>query len=513
VVKEKPKPQPNRKGSNKRPPYQTLDPNTPGRHSHLGEKFALAKGTSGRGMVDPTHLRPAARIALLTMLPELGTFHYATTFTKRPMAMARPYAVSPYSFSAPTVPAGSTFAAGTTMIFWRRSVLQNLITYHQHATASQWHLDAKLLLNSGSATTDFQAGGNGMVLDAHYWIPDSISAALGFPLQQWSPVHDGLRAHFISATIDKPTTLTLTRPAPVNDAYDIELLELIGTEWRGVLTGDTLEVSWPAASTSFSTQLYASRYYAVRISFPGFASGTESHTIQMHVTGTSNFWRIDAVPDFNQNRGMFTGIRFNAGSCLLSPQCLLADRNGIVYTAQLDAGENWSNTIDGFTKREETSARSFTKGAFGYVKPSSADSYSLRRVAPRPYMNGTYTDIVTEELFSGTDTIAFRVQVTAGIGGTYTAAEVHVTTICGLEYETDSTWIQESVASLTAAHFASSLEVIKGLPQFFENETHGDQIKRYLRRAGGLALDGTLAAIKYAPSVLQLFALLAASAL
>jgi len=495
-----------KKSSNRRSPEQAVLV----QHRDSAKKVL---GMSGRGMVDPTRLRPAERIALLTMLPELGTFHYAATFTKRPMAMAKPYDVSPYSFSATTVAVGSTFPAGTTMIYWRRSVLQNLITYHQNAASSIWHIDAKLLLNNGGATGDFQSGGNGMVLDATYWVPDGTSVALGFPAQQWSPTHEGLRAHFISATVSKPTSLTLTRPAPVFDDYDIEVLELVGTEWRGVLTGDTLEAIWPKASTTFTTLLYHSRYYAIRISYPGFADNTGSHAITMSAAGTSEFWSINAVPGFNEHRGTFTGIRFNAGSCLLSPQCLMADRNGLVYTAQLDAGENWSNTIDNFTKREGTTDMPFTKGAFGYVKPSSLDSYALRRVAPRPYVNGTYTDIVTEDLFAGTDTLAFLVQVTKGIGGSYDAAQIHTTTICSIEYETDSTWIQESTASLTAAHFAASLEKIKDLPQFFENETHGDQIKRYLRSAGSMALTGTMAFIKYAPAVWQLAATLALATL
>ena len=446
----------------------------------------------------------ANSVAVLTMLPEKGAFHYTDTYTAAPMALARPFSVSSFTFTPPGAYAlDCPYPAGQTLVVLRRSALQMTIRHLRNDGAAGWAQWGRRFDETG-AVTAYQvitSGGN-VPLDFTHHMAASGNSALVAP-NTWHPTHADagvgeFRTLFVSATSTRPSTLSLARYAAAPLDWELRVYYLVGTEWTTHSTP-----TFPAALTTLSFTVEESGYYALELVMPLFAIG-ETYNTTVNVSGTSDVWRIEPMPGFDDHYATVYGVRINAASMLISPDCPASERSGRVTATQLTEGMNWYSisSPDSLGSLSDSESRSFTKGAYGYLKPSSDVSYKLRNVVHHD-MAGRVTS-VHESLTDGVDTIAFDVTVpesSAGLG--YPASTVHLTTVAGCEYATSSVWVESNPPTMSTAEFARALTAIRDMPQFFENETHGEMIMRYLRA-------GARGVRKYGPRVLEVATLIAA---
>jgi len=276
----------------------------------------------------------------------------------------------------------------------------------------------------------------------------------------------------------------------------LRVYKLVGTEWTVFSTPPFL-----AASTSLSVVILESAYYAIEFVMPVFP-GASLFSVYYEIAGTSEVWRISPLPDFDTEYTSIRGVRLNAASMLLTPDCTKADRAGRVSAAQLVPGASWLNYLSSDVGDLPTSTTlSFEKGAFGYIKPSSPGSYALRDVV---HFGPGGVVSIQESLFEGADTIVFKVSVpsVSSLSLTFAAALIHVTVVNGVEFVSTSVWDYATPPDLDVPNFDRSLAIIRELPQFFENETHGEQILRFLK-AG---MDGVA---KYGPAIMEIAAIIA----
>jgi len=468
-----------------------------------GQMMKMGTDLSGRSLAAFAKANSAGSVAALTMLPEQGAFHYSGTFTAAPMVLARPFSVSEYTFTPQGTSGDSSgqFALGETIVFLRRSVLQMTIRHVRNDAGVYWELHSRRFTGNGGTTSQYQqvSAIGSHNLDFTHWVENSSTGM--FPRATYHPTHNDpgvgeFRAMICYGTTLRPSTLTLVRPATDTANWAVRLYRLNGTEWS-IQTAST----FVAANLSLGFSITASGYYAVE--FDCLVGSSGASQVYLSHEGTCEFWKIEPIPGLDDHLLSLQTCRINAASLLISPNSALEDRSGRVTATQLTSGISWLEaTRDGYIgSMPGSDSFTFVKGAFGFIKPSSAESYSLRNVVHRNRGGGI--ESVQERFLVGTDTIAFHVVVpVSSTVVSYPASATHVTTVAGIEYGTDTTWSLAGTPKISPADFELALQTIRDLPQFFENETHGSKILRILRA-------GTNGALKYGPTVLNILAMLA----
>jgi hypothetical protein len=445
----------------------------------------------------------AGQPAVLTMLPEMGAFRYSDTYTAESTVLARPYSVSAFDFTPTPFTNPGAFPAGESMFFMSRSVLQNTFRYVRNEVGAPWEVHSRRF-EAGSLTPfqHVECGGSILLDYTHMVEAGTILTGLVAP-NTWNPTHSDpgvgeYRAMFINATAARPTALNVIRGNVSTVDWELRLLMLRGTEWSEYRSS-----AFPAANGSFTETLTETGYYAIELVTPALIAGPPAYDIYLTVAGTCGVWRIDPIPGFDQHYQSIGSIRLNAASLLLSPDCAESERAGRVSAVQLPSGSSWFSYArpNALASLADTETTSFVKGAYGYIKPSSDLSYALRNVVHRG--NTGLVVSVQEALTEGTDTIAFYVTVPMSSQiSAYPASTIHITAVVGCEYTTQSVWVEAHPPTMSSAEFAQSVAIIRSLPQFFENETHGEAIMRYLRA-------GVRGAKKYGPAALEIASLIA----
>jgi hypothetical protein len=339
----------------------------------------------------------------------------------------------------------------------------------------------------------------------------------GLPARQWLSIHDDqlsppMRAVLIHGTSARLSTLTMGRYiggslAAAQEDWMVHIYRLSGSVWE-------LDSSTPfvASATVFTQNIATTAYYAIEVCMPNdLTAGGASHgsyELSLQLAGTCDTWLASEVPDLTTHLAELDLMRINAASLLISPVVQASDRCGNVSAVQLEEEENWlttvgavSNALGPLASRPDCVTQGFTKGAYGYLKPSSTASFKERQVVHRNRLGAVLS--VQEQLFVGCDTIAFHITVPPnGVSGTYPASLVQLTRVIGMEYNTTSSWAIQTSPKTSSAEFARMVEALRRMPQFFENETHFEALMRYLRA-------GVKGAITYGPTVLSILRIIA----
>lgn len=471
----------------------------------------MAPKANGALLRTMSHAKTKGAVALRTMLPENGPFRFSAMYATVPTAVARPYAVSSYNFAATTpgvVPApGTKMAMGSTKVFLRRSAMQMLITHQRNDTFAVWSQRSDYL-DSAISPDNTQMR---MIDGAPFHIsPPRLKALTNpgnmLPQFQWNPSHNDpvggdRRAVFINANLERPSVVRLSRNSPMGEPesdWEVILFRLHGDAWHPTLTGGS---KWAKNQSTYDITVFHADYYAFELVPANWIVGNY-FDVGLVVTGTSEVWRIDPMPDFDRHYQQATEMRLNAASLLATPECALAQRSGMVKCVQVKHNHTWVDAKDEGSMEAVgiPVTYSFEKGAYGFLKPLSAESYALKTVVHKQ-TNGLVENVY-EPLLTGADTIVFSLEVPqSSTVVAYPAALLRLTTVCALEYTSSSTWLEYDVASLPPGKFAEALEHIARMQQFFENETHVEAIKRYL-------LAGANGVITYGPTIMRIAAFL-----
>lgn len=464
--------------------------------SHHAQIMAVMSPATGAGSV-----------AMRTMLPERGSFRFSGMYASAPTAVARPFSLSPYDFGGPPVLAAADafYPLGSTTVFLRRSALQAVIKYVRNEPAYNWSMEtdyfgaghAQLIANGGTThLSPPRMRRTGVPVSDHL-----------LPEYMWNPSHidpngGDRRAIFISASTLRQTTITINRfdiaAAPADD-WEVIVYKLTGDAWR-----NTSSYLYASGVSTWALPVNESGYYAFDIVTPVILDNNASYLMSVIIAGSSDTWRIEAIPNLVEHMGNAHQIRVNATSLLFSPVTAQSERAGQVVCAQVAHGTSWHQYASeaDFSENSNVTALPFTKGVFGYVKPGSDRSYEFSSVLH--YDSDGLLINVTEHLLTSSDTVAFS--ITVPISATvdaYPAALVNLTHVAAVEYTSSSTWIQSYPPEMSPEAFERAISAIRGLPQFFENETHKEQILRFLKA-------GAFGVLEYGPTVLRVAQLLAA---
>jgi hypothetical protein len=412
---------------------------------------------------------------------------------------ARPFSVSNYDFNQPyTVDTSSPIEEGTTRCFLRRSALQMLISWRRNNQVA-WTAESRRYEGGVELSYQTISSGGATLLDfTHFYRLTGSKDVL--PTRMYNPTHNDpgvgeFRAMYVNATSNRPTNIVVARAAAATAQWEITVYRMDGTEWVQVLSP-----VFPAVDTDLQIPVSTAAYYAVEINAPVF-DPAEVHQVHVGLVGTCDCWRIEPMPGLEDQLQSFTNIRVNAASLLLSPNCAESERSGRCDAVQIPSGTVWTSfTTPSLGSMPDSTTMTFVKGAFGFLKPSSVDSYSLRDIIHRDNSGSIVS--IQERLVLGCDTLAFALSVPMGTNASlaspsYPASNIHLTCVTGMEYTSTSSWLTYGTPELSPETFADSLSIIRDLPQFFENETHGEAILRFLR-------NGVEGVLKYGPTVLQI---------
>mgnify|MGYP003571999559 CR=1 FL=1 len=478
-------------------------------HHHSGGALTKVPKANGALLKVMSNAETKGAVALRTVLPENGPFRFSAMYATVPTAVARPYEVSSYNFAetSPSIPpaAGAALPLGSTQIFLRRSAMQMTIAHKRNDTAATWRQRSDYLSSSASASSTQGVMATGGV---YHVSPPRMEAIANpgdiLPPFQWNPSHNDpvggdRRAVFVNANSDHLSTVTLSRYSSFgspDEDWEVVVYRLHGDAWHPEIL-DAVTGTWLKSNATHTIPIRQADYYAFELIPAEWVNGYY-YAIGMVIEGTSDTWRIDPMPDFDRHYGQANELRLNAASMLVTPECAVAQRSGVVKCVQIKKLHSWVDGIgmDSLEALGLPVTYSFERGAYGYLKPLSAASYEFKTTIHRR-SNGLVENVF-EPLLTGADTIVFSLEVPqSSTVVAYPAALLRLTTVCALEFTSSSTWLEYGVASLPPGKFAEALEHIAREQQFFENETHVEAIHRFLR-AG---VDGVL---KYGPAVMRI---------
>ncbi len=441
-----------------------------------------------------------ADIAESLCLPgEEGTsvYRWADAFTTKKTALAHPYQMTVPSFGQAPATYGM-IGQFEHLAVATRNPLCSLITYDQNSsgTVANYSIYAR-------------GGGGGAPSTAPQFVIDNgdvadVSMTYALAASTYQPHGPALFAGSVSLVprgrffwFDVGTTFDVTVTSSQTGGVSVEC------DYWGPRGFASNYIDSQIALTAGTPQLFhlklvnqPSGYYSLRIRN---ATGVDNVTFTvsaMTISVKSSVFCHLASPSLWATVGNIKSIRVLAHSLKMTNTAALISRSGRIAIRQTENGSNWQTYIQAdswshLVKESDTSNFEAATGCYGFLKPTQPQDLNLlvnHRIDDQYNIVDSFWPIDT--------TLASIVMVTKVADAS--AASFVLTERINLEFETVNQFYDTEIAVAEDRVFNNAVNLIRNVPQFYENPLHMGEI---LNKIGSFIRGAAEGFIKYAPLV------------
>lgn len=229
---------------------------------------------------------------------------------------------------------------------------------------------------------------------------------------------------------------------------------------------------------------------------------------------------------------MIDKVRTPSVCCFYQNQAATLYKQGAIVGVQVDGEADWFDGLaatettffDAVMELEDSKQFLLESGLYGYRKPSSEDDFRWKtNIVKRSLGNlffSTVDSAAPAELRAGAAPSSTVLGITFDIGDhadylcivgdcNQDSAGNGMLTVCGgINYKTQSTWIEKAAANIPQSVLALATRSLKPVPQWFDNPTHWGRILGAIGAAlsvggiGAMAIPGVGTAVGMGLSVL-----------
>jgi len=291
----------------------------------------------------------------------------------------------------------------------------------------------------------------------------------------------------------------------IADVIDRQLCiyRLNGTSWELVNQQFLTDVA-PFGEGHYNTAFifHTTGYYAMAY-VSTHANDTARHVnISMDFMVRTDAWGFLPIPHLVGVQDNIRALRVNAVSVMLTPHAPFMYEGGQVVGVQLGQNQRWdtvlgsSSPLQTLAKIDNSCMLDLAKGIYGYMRMSDLTTsvYDTPFEIQEDYVVGT-----TNPLYPAGGWLLIAATA-AKIGSedsiAYPGAACHMTTVHGIEFQTNNTWFDSEMCTMSEDAAKHAYQLIATVPQWHENPLHIREILNSIRA-------GTKRALAIAPTLLQ----------
>lgn len=276
--------------------------------------------------------------------------------------------------------------------------------------------------------------------------------------------------------VDYLATVTITRSATTGAADESIQIR----RWEG---DDLLLPALPfvgtAATITFTNTYVKGGYY--HFAFQSDAATPPANNISLTLSGDTDVFGHNSVPNALPHLAQFTRARINAASIMTTPTAAVINRGGTITAASLEGSLMWYNalTTDFLTSVPSVNCaeRDFTLGTYAFLKPGGVSELTYQ---PYTVMSGAVPASVGYNLKTDFRYVAI-VLVSDVVGATSPGLEYLLSLNWDIEYQTSDLWLETHLTGSTYLQTIAAIEIMSHVSQFHDNPLHFGDIMTAIR--------------------------------